>query len=73
MYFHESNTLIMVTDGSTGVLAVITSAVVCHRYYTNNMGLEVLFTDSLVMYIPKTILLVVSWFDIVAGEGVERS
>jgi len=32
------------------------------RYHTNNTGSEALFADSIVMYIPKTTLLVVSWF-----------
>ena len=33
-----------------------------HRYHTNNTGLEALFMDStIIMYIPKTILLADSW------------
>jgi len=38
-----------------------------HRYYTNNTGLEAPFAGSIVLYIPKTTLLVVSWITVAAG------
>ena len=41
-----------------------------HRYYTNNTVMEAPFTDSTVMYIPKTTLLIVFAIHAVAGEGV---
>jgi len=38
-----------------------------HRYYNNNTGLEALFAGSIVLYIPKTTLLVVSRITVAAG------
>ena len=52
---------------------IIYSTILPYRYYTNNMGLEASFTDLIVIYIPKTTLLVVLQIHVVAGEGVERS
>ena len=37
-----------------------------HRYYINNTGLEAPFAGSIVLYIPKTTLLVVSRITVAA-------
>jgi len=44
-----------------------------HRYYTNNTGLEAPFAGSIVLYIPKTTLPVVSRTTVAAGGRARKS